>query len=219
MMSHGTPATAPSESAISDEMLDELSHLERSDLLKRLQELTASEFALSRHLLTARRWFTGFLALCCVALIPWTIGLGFSLPRTYVAANWQVLWTGFDVVLLGCLSVTAWSLWKQRQTLVPASIITSVLLLCDAWFDLLTANGHRQLIVSAASALFGELPLAAMLCLVSIRALRMAGRAARGLEQHVPISPLWRTPLIATPIPPVHETVESVKPMQRTHLL
>jgi hypothetical protein len=42
-------------------------------------------------------------------------------------------------------------LWKQRQILVPASLITSVLLLCDAWFDLLTANGHRDLIVSASS--------------------------------------------------------------------
>jgi hypothetical protein len=55
MMSRGTPTTASSESAISDQMLGELSHLERADLLKRLQDLTASEFALSRHLLTARR--------------------------------------------------------------------------------------------------------------------------------------------------------------------
>ena len=212
MKSRQNPATAPSESAISAQALGQLSHLERADLLRRLQELIASEFALSRHLLTARRWFIGFLALCCVALIPWTIGLGLSLPRTYVAANWQVLWTGFDVALLVCLSVTAWSLWKQRQILVPASIITSVLLLCDAWFDLLTAHGHRQFILSAATALFGELPLAAMLCLVSIRALRMAGRAARGLEQSAPVSPLWRTPLITTPNLPIHASGEPVSP-------
>ena len=89
-------------------MLGHLSHLERADLLRRLQEITASEFVIGQHLLTARRWFIGFLL--CAALIPWTIGLGVSLPRTYVAANWQALWTGFDVVLLGCLSVTAWSL-------------------------------------------------------------------------------------------------------------
>jgi hypothetical protein len=122
-----------------------------------------------------------------------------SLPRTYVTANWRVLWTGFDVVLLGCLAVTAWGLWKQRQILVPASIITSVLLMCDAWFDLLTANGHRDLIVSAASALFGELPLATML--ISIRALRVGARAARALEQDARVSSLWRTPLITFPGP------------------
>ena len=41
-----------------------------------------------------------------------------------------------EFVLLGCIAVTAWGLWKQRQIVVPASIITSVLLLCDAWVDL-----------------------------------------------------------------------------------
>jgi hypothetical protein len=122
-----------------------------------------------------------------------------SLPRTYVAANWRLLWTGFDVVLLGCLSVTAWGLWKQRQVVVAASIITSVLLVCDAWFDLFTANGHRQLIVSAATALFGELPLAVMLSLLSVRALRVVARAARAMEQNAPVTSLWRTPLITFP--------------------
>ncbi len=208
MRARGSPLSASSASAISDQMLGELSHLERADLLRRCQELTASEFSLSRRLLTARRWFIALLAVCCVALIPWTIGLGLTLPRTYVAANWQVLWTGFDGVLLSCLAVTAWSPWKQRQILVPASIITSVLLLCDAWFDLLTANGHGQLIVSAVTALCGELPLAAILCLVSIRALRMAGRAASGLGQSAPVSPLWRTSLITTSNPPVHASAE-----------
>ena len=201
MTSRSSPGAGPGESAVSDQTLRELSHLERADLLRRVQTLHASEFIISQRVLTARRWFIRFLAACCLALIPWTIGLAASLPRTYVTANWRVLWTGFDVVLLGCLAVTAWSLWKQRQILVPASIITSVLLLCDAWFDLLTANGHRDLIVSAASALFGELPLATMLILISIRALRVGARAARALEQDAPVSSLWRTPLITFPGP------------------
>ena len=201
MTPRSSPAAGPGESAISDQMLTRLSHLERADLLRRVQMLHASEFSISQRVLTARRWFIRFLAACCLALIPWTIGLAASLPRTYVTANWRVLWTGFDVVLLGCLAVTAWGLWKQRQILVPASIITSVLLLCDAWFDLLTANGHRDLIVSAASALFGELPLATMLILISIRALRVGARAARALEQDARVSSLWRTPLITLPGP------------------
>jgi hypothetical protein len=182
-------------------MLSELSHRERADLLRRVQMLHSSEFSISARVLTARCWFIRFLAACCLGLIPWTIGLAVSLPRTYVTANWRVLWTGFDVVLLGCLAVTAWGLWKQRQIVVPASIITSVLLLCDAWFDLLTANGHRDLIVSAASALFGELPLATMLILISIRALHVGARAARALQQDAQVSSLWRTPLITFPGP------------------
>ena len=194
-----SPIIASSEAAVSDHTLRSLSHPERADLLRRLQMLTASEFDISRRRQTARRWFVRFLAVCCISLIPWTIGLGVSLPRTYVAANWWLLWTGFDVVLLGCLSVTAWGLWKQRQVVVPASIITSVLLLCDAWFDLFTANGHRQLIVSAATALFGELPLAVMLSLLSVRALRVGARATRAMEQNAPVTSLWRTPLITFP--------------------
>ncbi len=201
MTPRSSPAAGPGESAISDQMLSELSHLERADLLRRVQMLHASELSISQRVQTARRWFVRFLAACCLVLIPWTIGLAVSLPRTYVAANWRVLWTGFDVVLLGCLAVTAWGLWKQRQIVVPSSIITSVLLLCDAWFDLLTANGHRDLIVSATSALFGELPLATMLILISIRALRVGARAAGALEQDARVSSLWRTPLITFPGP------------------
>lgn len=135
------------------------------------------------------------------------------LPRRhYVAGHWSVAWTGFDVVLLGCLAVTAWGLWKGRQIVVPASMITSVLLLCDAWFDLLTANGYRDLIASAASALFAELPLATLLCLLSVRALRVAARTARGLEPNAPIAPLWRTPLLTFPAPGQGAPLESRDP-------
>ena len=67
--------------------------------------------------------------------------------------------------------------------------------------DLLTVNGHGQLIVSAATALFGELPLAAALSLLSIRALHVGARSARALEHDAPIMSLWRTPLITFPDP------------------
>ena len=197
-----------SRSAISDRMLRDLSHLERADVLRRIQMLTASELPVSERILAARQWSVRFLAVCCLVLIPWTVGLAVSLPRHYVAGNWRIAWTGFDIVLLGCLAITAWGLWKRRQIVVPASMITSVLLLCDAWFDVLTANGHRDLIVSAASALFAELPLAALLCLLCVRALRVAVRAARGLEPDAPIPPLWRTPLITFPGPPEDDPVE-----------
>jgi hypothetical protein len=199
MTSGAVPTSAASESSITDRMLAELTHLERADLLQRVQSLTASEFNPSQRVRTAGRWFVRFLAVCCLGLIPWTIGLAMTLPRHYVVGNWRLAWTGFDVALLGCLSLTAWALWKQRQIVVPASMITGVLLSCDAWFDILTANGHRQLFVSIASALFGELPLALMLFLLSVRALRVGARVTRGLEPNARISPLWCTPLVAFP--------------------
>jgi hypothetical protein len=72
MTSRSSPAGRSSESAISDQMLSELSHLERADLLRRVQMLHASEFSISQRMLTARRWFIRFLAVCCLVLIPWT---------------------------------------------------------------------------------------------------------------------------------------------------
>ncbi len=39
-------------------------------------------------------------------------------------------------------------------------MVTSVPLICDAWFDLLTAHRGGDLLVSAATALFGEIPIA-----------------------------------------------------------
>jgi hypothetical protein len=87
-------------------------------------------------------------------------------------------WTGFDIILLGCLGTTAWTLWKQRQVAVVASMITSALLLCDAWFDIVTAHSGRCLDLSIATAVFGEIPIAVLLGLVSVRLLHASGTNA-----------------------------------------
>jgi hypothetical protein len=116
----------------------------------------------------ARRRAVLLLATCSVGLIPWTIGLAVTLPRYYMVGNWALAWTGFDVVLIGCFAVTGWALWKQRQV----AITTSVLLLCDAWFDLLTAHGGNDRLVSSMTALFGEIPIAILLAAIAARLLR-----------------------------------------------
>jgi hypothetical protein len=188
------------EPTISDRVLAAMP-AERADLLLRLQVLAAADLQPSRRILTFRRWSIPFLALCCLALIPWTIGLALSLPRHYVAGNWWVAWTGFDVVLLSGLAVTAWGLWKGRQIVLPAALITSILLLCDAWFDLLTANGHRDLFVSAATALFAELPMAAFLAAVFVRGVHVVTRVTRGLGPSDPVPPLWRIPIVTSSDP------------------
>jgi hypothetical protein len=157
---------------------------------------------------TSPRWVVRILALCCVGLIPWTIALAATLPRQYLVADWPLAWTGFDVILFGCLSTTAWALWKQRQVAVPASMITSVLLVCDAWFDILTAIGGRCLIVSIATAILAELPLAVLLAVISIRLQQANAQVARGLEPSAALQSVWRTPLINSrwADPPEHTT-------------
>lgn len=113
-----------------------------------------------------------FLAACAGALIPWTVGLALALPSSYTAGNWTVTWTGFDIGLASCFAVTAWALRAKRPIALPAAIATTVLLLCDAWFDLLTAHVGVCLLVSAVTAVFGELPIAAVMARISARLLR-----------------------------------------------
>jgi len=145
---------------------------------------------------TARRRAALVLLAGAVSLIPWTVGLAVTLPRRYLVGTWTITWTGFDVVLIGCFSVTAWALWKQRQVAVPAAMVTSVLLLCDAWFDLLTAHRGADLLISTMTALFGEIPIAAALAAMSTKLLRASMRTSQGLEVDAPVRSLWRTPLI-----------------------
>ncbi len=146
-----------------------------------------------------RRWIVRFLAFCCIGLIPWTIGLALTLPRTYLVKDWPIAWTGFDVVLLTCLATTAWSLWKQRQIAIPVSMITSVLLLCDAWFDILTAHRGHCLMVSIATAILAELPIAILLGLISVRLLHASWTPDRGVCPRSISRWLWTAPLI-TPL-------------------
>ena len=168
----------------------------------------------------APHWVVRVLAVCCLGLIPWTIGLAVTLPRSYLVANWPLAWTGFDVILLGCLATTAWALHKQRHVALPASVMTSTLLFCDAWFDILTAHGGLCRTVSLATATFAEIPLALMLCVISGRLLRASASAELINAAHPSI---WRTPLpvstrsassiVRTPSDESRNTIR----VQRTH--
>jgi hypothetical protein len=144
---------------------------------------------------TARRRAALVLLAGAISLIPWTVGLAVTLPRRYLVGTWTITWTGFDVVLIGCFSVTAWALWKQRQVAVPATMVTSVSLLCDAWFDLLTAHRGSDLLVSTMTALFGEIPIAIGLAAMSTRLLRTAMRMHESTQDPAPPRSLWRAPL------------------------
>lgn len=141
----------------------------------------------------SRRRVVCFVALCCLGLIPWTIGLAVTLPRHFLVDNWPLAWIGFDTILLGCLGTTAWALWKQRQVAIVASMVTSVLLLCDAWFDVVTAHSGRCLGLSIATASFGEVPIGILLGLISIRLLCANRDTAPGSESSP--SSLWQVPL------------------------
>ncbi len=107
-----------------------------------------------------------------VVLVPWTIYLGLSLPPRYIARNWTLTWVGFDVLLLAMFATTAYLGFRRRQLLILASFVTGVLLVCDAWFDITTANPH-DVWFSVADAFLVELPVAILLMSTSFRLLRL----------------------------------------------
>jgi hypothetical protein len=121
-----------------------------------------------------------FLSVCALGLIPWTVGLAVTLPTHYAVGSWTLTWTGFDIALVAGFAVTAWALRTQRPIALPAAVFTCTLLLCDGWFDVLTAHSGHDLLVSAAFALFGEIPAAIVLTAISTKLLRANAVATEG---------------------------------------
>ena len=112
------------------------------------------------------------VGLAALFMIPWTVFLGYTLPRRYDARHWSLLWIGFDVILCVVLTTFAWLTWKRRQLMLVTAIITGRLLLCDAWFDVITSWGNTDHWVTVITALFAELPLAAFMFWLAYRVIR-----------------------------------------------
>ena len=95
-----------------------------------------------------------------VGLVGWTGYLGWSLPERYEARNWNLVWVGFDGALIAVLGYAAWVAWFRRQIMVVTALIAGTLLLCDAWFDVVTSFGNRDAWLTMLTAAGGELPAA-----------------------------------------------------------
>ena len=107
-----------------------------------------------------RNWPGALLFAAAVLLIPWAIALGQMLPSRHVADHWDAAWTGFDVILAVSLLATAWSYLRRRDLVKGLAAVSGTLLLCDAWFDLLTSSPGKDLEVAILLAVIGEVPLA-----------------------------------------------------------
>jgi hypothetical protein len=130
-----------------------------------------------------RNWPAALLAVAALVLIPWAIALGQMLPSKHVADHWDAAWTGFDVILAVSLLATAFASLRRRDLVRGLAAVSGTLLLCDAWFDVLTASGGTDLEVAVLLAVFGELPLAVVCFLL---ATGRTTRIMRGLMGGVP---------------------------------
>jgi hypothetical protein len=106
------------------------------------------------------RWVTPVLALTAAGLLPWTLWLTFTLPSRHVTEHYDVAWVVFDCALFCAVAATAWSAVKESQWLVPFAAVTGTMLVCDAWFDVMTSIGSGDALEAILEAVFAELPLA-----------------------------------------------------------
>ncbi len=116
------------------------------------------------------------LALGALAEIGWTIYLGVSLPRHYVANHWDLAWVGLDVAQVAMLIASAWAAWRRRAVLIVYACASGTLLIIDAWFDVTTAR-YRDLDQSLWFLIF-EVPLAFVMFLIAARIYRRLTGAA-----------------------------------------
>ena len=107
-----------------------------------------------------RNWPGAVLGIAALVLIPWTIALGQMLPSRHVANHWDAAWTGFDVILAVSLLATAWAYIARKTFVRSLAAVSGTLLLCDAWFDLLTSSPGQDLEVAIILAVVGEVALA-----------------------------------------------------------
>jgi hypothetical protein len=175
---------------LTDAQIAELTPKQRRDLISRL-ELPLSDVIDPAFLARVRRIRLGLMIGGSMAMIPWLGYLAMTLPDKYVAHNWPVTWIGFDILLVFFMVSTAVFGYLRRQLLVFSAFTTGVLLICDAWFDLMTA-GPRDLWLSVVTALLIEVPLAMFMIFSAQRLMRLTMMRLWLLD---PGMRLWDLPL------------------------
>jgi hypothetical protein len=180
-----------SDGVVSDAFIAAMSPDEKRDLIRRLQR-PLDELLPAPVLNHIRRTRLGLMICGAIGLIPWIVYLAFTLPPDYVAHNWDATWVGFDILLVTFMAATAVLGWLRRQLMLLTAFTTGILLICDAWFDIMTA-GPGDMWVSVLTAALGELPLAVVMIGATLRIVRLT---ATRLWQLSPGMPLWKLPLL-----------------------
>ena len=125
------------------------------------------------------RWLPRLLALAAIGLVPWTLWLTFSLPSRHVTDSYDVAWVGFDIALACVFAATAWATLRYSHWLVPLAAITGTMLVCDAWFDVVSSSGSGERLSAILEAVFAELPLAAICAYIVLDVERFRGTVER----------------------------------------
>jgi hypothetical protein len=178
------------DGVLTDEQIAALTPEQRRELISRLEQ-PLSDLIDPELLGRIRRIRLGLMIGGSIAMIPWLVYLSVTLPENYVAHNWTATWVGFDVLLVGFMLTTAVLGYLRRQLLTLAAFTSGVLLICDAWFDLMTA-GPKDIWLSLVTALLIEVPLAIFMITGAQRIVRLTMMRFWRLD---PGMRLWQLPL------------------------
>jgi hypothetical protein len=178
------------DGVLTDEQIAALTPEQRRELISRLEQ-PLSDLIDPDLLGRMRRIRLGLMVGGSIVMVPWLVYLSLTLPENYVAHNWTATWVGFDILLVVFMSATAVLGFLRRQLLLLAAFTSGVLLICDAWFDLMTA-GPRDLWLSVITALLIEVPLAIFLIIGAQRIVRLTMMRFWRLD---PGMRLWQLPL------------------------
>jgi len=134
-------------------------------------------------------------------LIVWTVFLALSLPKENLEHHYRLTWTGFDLIEVLAICLTAyWAFRLDARVVYPATVVAT-LLVADAWFDITTSASAADAIQALILALVVELPAAAFSLYVAHRVGRRVRERARPghvTGPHRPVPDRAR----AHPVPP-----------------
>jgi uncharacterized membrane protein len=111
-----------------------------------------------------RRRVAPLLVLAAGVLVFWALVLAYRLPARHTTYHWDVAWVGFDIALAVALATTGWGIVRHASWAPSSAAVAATLLLCDAWFDTVLANGRDEQVEAVLEAALVEIPLA-ILCL------------------------------------------------------
>ncbi|MBV6702246.1 hypothetical protein [Kitasatospora aureofaciens] len=105
-----------------------------------------------------RRAAATTLVAVAALLLGWILVLGATTHGQAEVRNWSTVWIGMDLLQVAGLVATAVLLAGRSRLVALAGAATATLLLLDAWFDVMTAEGGSDWYVALAMALMVELP-------------------------------------------------------------
>ena len=126
------------------------------------------------------RWLVPLFFLAGVGLLPWTVYLIVTLPGRHLQTGYYDLaWGGFDIALAALLVATGVGLLCRKLWVQTTATAAATMLVCDAWFDVLSSNPGQERLVAIVLAVAVELPSALVCLLIARHVEEVAERAQR----------------------------------------